>query len=75
MSRLPRITARQAEKVIRKLGFQLLRQSGSHKIFFNGDIDKRITLPCHGQRVIHPKIVKDIIRDSGVNPAEFVELM
>lgn len=75
MSRLPRITARQAEKVIYKLGFQLLRQSGSHKIFFNDGINKRITLPQHGNKVIHPKIMKDIIRDSGVNPAKFIDLI
>ena len=75
MARLPRITARQAENVIRELGFELRRQSGSHKIFWNEDIGKRITLPCHGHRIIHPKIVRDIIRDSGVSSEEFIELL
>lgn len=75
MTRLLRITARQAEKVIGKLGFELRRQSGSHKIFFNKNIGKRITLPYHGSKVIHPKIMKDIIRDSGVSLEEFIDLM
>jgi predicted RNA binding protein YcfA (HicA-like mRNA interferase family) len=75
MPRLPRITARQAEKVIRELGFELRRQSGSHKIFWNDDIGKRITLPCHGHKIIHPKIVRDIIRDSGVSSEEFFDLL
>ena len=75
MPRLPRITAKQAEKVICKIGFELRRQNGSHKIFWNATLDKRITLPFHGHKIIHPKIMRDIIRDSGISSEEFVDLI
>ena len=75
MPRLPRITAKQAEKVICKLGFELRRQSGSHKTFWNEYTRKRITLPFHGHKILHPKIVRNIIMDSGVNSNDFIDLL
>jgi predicted RNA binding protein YcfA (HicA-like mRNA interferase family) len=42
--KLPRVTARQLIKVVEGLGFQLVRQSGSHMVFRNDDA-KRIVIP------------------------------
>src|SRR5258708_24617438 len=49
-----------------KVGFALVRQSGSHKIFKNNKIQKRITVPYHKGKVLHPKIVQAAINDSGM---------
>ncbi len=52
--RLPRVTAAQAIKVLEKLGFQLVRQSGSHKIYKNSS-GNRVTVPYHSGEILHPK--------------------
>ncbi|WP_456475264.1 type II toxin-antitoxin system HicA family toxin [Candidatus Pyrohabitans sp.] len=42
--KLPRVTAREVIRVIEKLGFHLVRQSGSHKIYKN---DKGVRIRYH----------------------------
>ncbi|MDO8572994.1 MAG: type II toxin-antitoxin system HicA family toxin [bacterium] len=57
-----RFTARQIIKLIEEHGFSLSRQNGSHMIFHN-DKGTRITVPKHSSKILHPKIVKNILRD------------
>jgi len=72
--RQPRLTAKDAVRVISKLGFDLARQSGSHVIFKNST-GKRVTIPYHAGKTLHPKIVQSIIRDSGLSTEEFLNLL
>ena len=57
MTRLPRVTARQIVSGLEKAGFVLVRQSGSHMIYKNA-AGKRATVPFHGAKVLHPKVLK-----------------
>jgi predicted RNA binding protein YcfA (HicA-like mRNA interferase family) len=56
----PRITAIDAEKMLFEEGFQLIRTKGSHRIYQKND--KRIIIPFHSGKTLHPKIVKQIIK-------------
>ncbi|MCE9585567.1 type II toxin-antitoxin system HicA family toxin [Candidatus Nomurabacteria bacterium] len=60
-----RYTAGQIIKIIKSIGFSLSRQSGSHMIFHNGK-GVRITIPKHSSKILHPKIVKNILRDAEI---------
>ena len=46
-----------------------LRQNGSHKIFRN-NAGIRVTVPDHSGKILHPKNVKQICRDTGISPEE-----
>lgn len=70
MDNLPRITAQEVIKVIEKLGFFLSRQSGSHKIYKNNE-GKRITIPFHKGKILHPKVLKNILKDANLTLEEF----
>jgi len=70
-SRLPRVTAAQVIKVLERLGFNLNRQSGSHKIYKNSE-NKRVTVPFHSQQILHPKILKSILHDAELSVDEFI---
>ncbi len=72
--KLPRVTAREVIKVIEKAGFYLVRQSGSHKIYKN-DKGVRITVPYHSGKILHPKLVKSVIRDADLTVEEFKRLL
>jgi predicted RNA binding protein YcfA (HicA-like mRNA interferase family) len=39
--------------------FQLLRSKGSHRIY--GKYQFRVTVPFHGNTILHPKIIKQIL--------------
>lgn len=71
--KLPRITGSQVAKALEKLGFGLARQSGSHKIYKNAQ-GKRVTVPSHKGKVLHPKVLKSILKDADVSLDEFLKL-
>jgi len=60
LAKLPRLTPQQAEKMLLKVGFEMIRSKGSHRIYRKGN--KRIILPFHPGRILHPKIVKQVLR-------------
>ncbi len=64
--KLPRLNADQAIKLVEKLGFVLVRQSGSHKIYKNSR-GIRITIPYHKGKILHPKIIRSIIKDAEID--------
>jgi predicted RNA binding protein YcfA (HicA-like mRNA interferase family) len=74
MPKLPRLTARQIVAVLEKSGFSLARQSGSHMIYKNA-AGKRVTIPFHASRILHPKILKSILRDADITVEMLDELL
>ncbi|RLF93780.1 type II toxin-antitoxin system HicA family toxin [Thermococci archaeon] len=72
--KLPRVTATQMIKVLEKTGFYLVRQSGSHKIYKNKE-GKRVTVPYHSGKILHPKLTKNILKDIGLTVEEFKKLL
>jgi len=74
MERLPRITAVEVIKVIKRAGFFLARQSGSHKIFKN-EAGKRVTVPYHKGKIIHLKVLLSILRDADLSVEKFNKLL
>ncbi len=74
MPRLPRVTAREIIAALERKGFLLARQSGSHKIY-KDDTEKRVTVPFHAQKILHPKLLASIMRDAGITPEELETLL
>jgi len=72
--RLPRLTAREIVAVLIKVGFVLSRQSGSHQIYKNKD-GKRVTVPFHTNKILHPKVLKSILRDADLDEKKLKELL
>lgn len=72
--KLPRITAREIIHVIERKGFYLSRQSGSHMIYKNNE-GKRTTIPFHASVILHPKIIKAILKDSEMTVDQLRELL
>jgi predicted RNA binding protein YcfA (HicA-like mRNA interferase family) len=67
--KLPRIPAARLIHVLERRGFACVRQSGSHRIYRNDD-GVRVTLPVHSNQTLHPKILKQILLDAGIDPDE-----
>jgi len=74
MSKVPRVDAKQLIKVVEKLGFKLVRQSGSHMIYKN-EKGIRLTIPYHSGKTIHPKIVTSVLNDADLSADEFKKLL
>ncbi|MHB8120333.1 MAG: type II toxin-antitoxin system HicA family toxin [Methanothrix sp.] len=72
--KLPRVSASEAIRALEKAGYFLVRQSGSHRIYKNAE-GRRVTVPYHSGKELHPKILKSILRDADLTTEEFLELM
>jgi predicted RNA binding protein YcfA (HicA-like mRNA interferase family) len=74
MPRLPRLTSREIIAVLEKIGFSLSRQSGSHMIL-NNAAGKRVTVPFHAAKTLHPKVLKSILRDADLSITRLEQLL
>ncbi len=72
--RFPRVTAFDVIRVLESRGFYLSRQSGSHKIYKNA-IGKRVTVSFHAGKILHPKILKNILIDADLTVEGFRDLL
>ena len=54
----PKLTAKEAERLLLQNGFILERQKGSHRIYKKGAL--RMVLPHHSGKILHPKIIKEM---------------
>jgi predicted RNA binding protein YcfA (HicA-like mRNA interferase family) len=73
MPRLPRVTARRIVAVLERSGFSLAKRSGSHVIYKNAD-GKRVTIPCHASKTLHPKVLKSILPDADLAVEQLEDL-
>jgi predicted RNA binding protein YcfA (HicA-like mRNA interferase family) len=58
LPKLPRLKAPEAEALLLENGFAWIRSKGSHRIYLKGS--QRVVIPFHEQRVLHPKILKQV---------------
>lgn len=71
MTRLPVLKPREVVAVLTSLGFEEIRQRGSHKQLRHPD-GRQTTVPFHGCRDISPILLSRIIKDIGLTAEEFL---
>jgi predicted RNA binding protein YcfA (HicA-like mRNA interferase family) len=59
--RLPRITAAQLLRALRRDGWEIVRQSGSHAALKHADKNGRVTVPIHAGVILNPKTLSTIL--------------
>ena len=70
-STFPDVNSKQIIKIVEKMGFILIRQSGSSHAIYRRDSDgRRTTVPIHGKRSLKRKTVKSICKDLGITIEE-----
>jgi len=72
--RLPTVTAGEIIRVLEKAGFALARQSGSHKIY-KSSTGKRVTVPYHRGKSLHPKVLVSILKDADLSREDLKNLL
>ena len=70
MTRLPIVDFSKMEKVLFNLGFQKIRQKGSH-VFYRHPGGKATTLPNHPGRDIARPLLREILREIDMSPEQF----
>lgn len=72
----PDVNSKQIIKVIEKLGFVFIRQSGSsHAVYRRESNGRRTTIPTHGNKSLKRKTIKSICKDVGIDLEKLKELL
>ncbi len=72
MNRLPTLNFRTMERVLLRLGFERMRQKGSH-VFFKHPDGRTTTVPDHRGRDLARPLVREILREIELTPEQFNE--
>ena len=75
MPKLPLISAKEAIKAFEKIGYQVVRQRGSHiRMHHKIDVNKRpITIPNH--KTLGKGLLRKLLRDCELNIEQFLQLI
>ena len=72
MSRLPQCKAKDIIRALRVLGFEFIRQKGSHAFFRNPTSGRSTLVSIHGGEDIDRSLLHSILQESGISPDEFI---
>ena len=72
MTRLPSLRAREVVKGLQALGFDRVRQRGSHAIFHHEDC-RRAPISIHPTKTISPYFLSDILKQLEIGEDEFLQ--
>ena len=74
--RLPRITAKEVLRALRKAGWYQARQKGAHIVLkHENKPGTRVTLSMHPGETILPKTLASILDQAGLTVDEFIDLL
>ena len=71
MTRLPVVNFKRMEKVLLHLGFQAVRQKGSH-VFYRHSDGRTTTLPNHPGRDLARPLMREVLREIELTSEEFI---
>jgi len=74
MTKLPLVEAKELEKLLLSLGFNKIRQKGSH-IFYRHPDGRTTTIPHHAGRVIARPLMREILREIDLSVEDYLELL
>ncbi|MEM8722155.1 MAG: type II toxin-antitoxin system HicA family toxin [Cyanobacteria bacterium P01_G01_bin.39] len=74
MPKLPTVTAKETISALEKIGFQVVRQKGSHVRMKHKD-NRVVTIPVHGNQNLGKGLLRKILRDTELTVGEFLELL
>ena len=75
MSRLPRVTGKALIQLLQKEGYRLSHVRGSHHYLRKPDVASLVVIPVHGNRQLPVGTLISILRQAGIEPADFEKLL
>lgn len=74
MSRLPRVSGKQALAALRRGGFSLDHVNGSHHVLI-GPAGQRVVVPVHAGENVPTGTMQNVLRQAGLSTDEFARLL
>jgi predicted RNA binding protein YcfA (HicA-like mRNA interferase family) len=74
MSKLPSLTGKEIVSLLKKAGFIVERQKGSH-VFLKHEDGRATVVPVHSGETIGPGLLSKILRDVEMTKEELLEVL
>ena len=74
MSKLRLVDAAQMERLLFRLGFEKVRQKGSHAFFRHAD-GRVTTIPHHKDRTLARPLIREILREIEITVEQYNDLL
>ncbi|MEH1843070.1 MAG: type II toxin-antitoxin system HicA family toxin [Nostoc sp.] len=74
MPKLPVLTGKTVINALEKIGFQAVRQKGSH-VQMEREDGRLVTIPVHAGKTIGKGLLRKILRDAELTREEFIALL
>jgi len=74
MSKLPSLTGKEILSTLKKIGFVIDRQRGSH-VFLKHPDGRATVVPVHSGETIGPGLLSKILRDAELTKDDFLKLL
>ncbi|MCY3682965.1 MAG: type II toxin-antitoxin system HicA family toxin [Gemmatimonadetes bacterium] len=74
MTRMPRVTGAHVVRSLRKVGFEVVRQRGSHVVMKHSD-GRSTVVPIHGGETIGVGLMSKIRKDVEIDRETFIGLL
>jgi predicted RNA binding protein YcfA (HicA-like mRNA interferase family) len=74
MSKLPVLSGQEVIKILSKIGFEAVRQKGSH-VYLRHPDGRTTTVPIHRGHDLDRGLLRKIIRDADISRDEFLDIV
>ncbi len=74
MAKIPNLTGAELITALKKIGFHILRQKGSHVRMKHED-DRVVSIPVHAQKMIGKGLLLKILRDADITKDQLIDLL
>ncbi len=74
MAKLPNLTGSELITALQKIGFEVVRQKGSH-VRLKHDDNRVVTIPIHAGKTIGKGLLLKILRDAELTKDELISLL
>ena len=74
MSRLPTLSARKVCRILERLGFEPVRQRGSH-VYYRHPDGRATVIPVHPGEDLGRGLLRSILRDIKISREDFLKLL
>ena len=74
MTRLPRLKGKEIAAILRKFGFEIIRQRGSH-IYLRHPDGRTTVVPVHTSEIIGPGLMHKILTDTEIDRDDFIKFI
>jgi predicted RNA binding protein YcfA (HicA-like mRNA interferase family) len=73
--KLPAVSGRQVVRVLESVGYQVIRQRGSHLRLRDESEPEHLPVTVPDHKTIKPGLLRQILRDANLTVDEFVDLL